>query len=106
MSAGFVHLRVHSEFSLVDGLVRIKPLASTVAEMNMPAVALTDFCNMFAQVKFQRATMGAGIKPLFGADLLIESTVPGEDPSQMVFLAKSLQGYRNLTELVSEIHRT
>ncbi len=104
MSAGFVHLRVHSEFSLVDGLVRIKPLASTVAEMNMPAVALTDFCNMFAQVKFQRATMGAGIKPLFGADLLIESTVPGEDPSQMVFLAKSLQGYRNLTELVSEAY--
>ncbi|RLT92653.1 DNA polymerase III subunit alpha [Ketobacter sp.] len=102
MTQPFVHLRVHSEYSLVDGLVRIKPLAKQCSEMAMPALALTDFCNMFALVKFQRATMDAGIKPIYGADVLIESVQPDEPPSQVVLLAKSLQGYRNLTELVSE----
>ena len=104
MSQPFVHLRVHSEYSLVDGLVRIKPLAKQCSEMGMPALALTDFCNMFALVKFQRATMDAGIKPIYGADVLIESAQPDEPPTQIVLLAKSLQGYRNLTELVSEAY--
>ena len=104
MTQPFVHLRVHSEYSLVDGLVRIKPLAKQCSEMAMPALALTDFCNMFALVKFQRATMDAGIKPIYGADVLIESAQPDEPPSQIVLLAKSLPGYRNLTELVSEAY--
>jgi len=102
MTQSFVHLRLHSEYSLVDGLVRIKPLAKQCAEMGMPALAMTDHCNMFALVKFQRATVDAGIKPIYGADVLIESAQPDEPPSQIVLLAKSLQGYRNLTELVSE----
>lgn len=104
MTNSFVHLRVHSEFSLVDGLVRIKPLANTVAEKGMPAVALTDFCNMFALVKFQRATMGAGVKPIYGADILVQSQNEEDGPSQIVLLAKSLQGYRNITEIVSEAY--
>lgn len=102
MSQPFVHLRIHSEFSLVDGLVRIKPLSKACADMNMPALALTDFCNMFALVKFQRAAMDAGLKPIYGADVLIESAQPEEQPTQLVLLATSLLGYRNLTELVSE----
>ena len=52
MTAQFVHLRLHTEYSLVDGLVRIKPLAAKAAEMGMPAVALTDFNNFFRLVKF------------------------------------------------------
>ena len=101
MPNSFVHLRIHSEYSLVDGLVRIKPLVSPTAAMGMPALALTDHCNMFAMVKFQRAAIGAGLKPIFGADIYLESTQDDEAPSQIVLLAKSLQGYRNLTELVS-----
>ena len=104
MSSSFVHLRIHSEFSLVDGLVRIKPMAKAAAQMGMPAIALTDFCNMFALVKFQRATMGEGLKPIFGADVLVEPMSDEDEPSQIVLLAKSLKGYKNLTELVSEAY--
>ena len=100
----FVHLRLHTEFSLVDGLVRIKPLINRVAELQMPAVAMTDVCNMFAAVKFQRACEGAGIKPVMGVDVLLESLDPADPPTFMVLLAQSLDGYRNLTELVSEAY--
>lgn len=63
MTQQFVHLRLHSEYSLVDGLVRLKPLAQKVAELKMPAVALTDFNNFFGLVKFYKACQSAGIKP-------------------------------------------
>ena len=76
-----------SAYSLVDSLVRIKPLAKRCADMQMPALALTDFCNMFALVKFQRATIDAGIKPIYGADVLVESKFPDEPASQIVLLA-------------------
>ena len=97
MTPQFVHLRMHTEYSLVDGLVRIKPLAKTAAALGMPAIAITDYSNMFALVKFQKAATEAGIKPIYGADVWIEAAQPDEPPSQMVLLAKNLQGYRNLT---------
>jgi DNA polymerase III subunit alpha len=71
MTKEFVHLRLHSEYSLVDGLVRIKPLAKKVAEELMPAVALTDFNNFFGLVKFYKAAQAVGVKPIVGADLLV-----------------------------------
>ena len=61
MPASFVHLRLHTEFSLVDGLVRIKPLVKTLVAMGMPAVAVTDQYNMCSLVKFYKNAMGAGI---------------------------------------------
>ena len=64
MPASFVHLRLHTEYSLVDGLVRVKPLVKTLAGMNMPAVAVTDQNNLCSLVKFYKAAMGAGIKPI------------------------------------------
>ena len=70
MLASFVHLRLHTEYSLVDGLVRIKPLVKTLVGMNMPAVAVTDQNNMCSLVKFYKNAMGAGIKPICGADLV------------------------------------
>ncbi|MDX1694358.1 MAG: DNA polymerase III subunit alpha [Ketobacteraceae bacterium] len=106
MQNSFVHLRLHTEFSLVDGLVRIKPLVNKVAEFQMPAVAMTDVCNMFAAVKFQRACEGAGIKPILGVDVLVESADPKDPPTYMVLLAQSLDGYKNLTELVSDAYLT
>jgi DNA polymerase-3 subunit alpha len=56
----FVHLRLHTEFSLVDGLVRIKPLVARVAELGMPAVAVTDLCNFYGLIKFRKAAFAAG----------------------------------------------
>jgi len=101
MSVPFVHLRVHSEFSLVDGLVRIKPLAKALAGMNMPAVAITDQSNMCSLVKFYKTAMGAGIKPICGADLWLAGADPEAPLSRICFLAMDPKGYRNLTELIS-----
>ena len=101
MTASFVHLRLHTEFSLVDGLVRIKPLVKAVAGAGMPAVAVTDMSNMCSLVKFYKTAMGAGIKPICGADIWLAS--PDEDGplSRLTLLAMNAQGYRNLTELIS-----
>ena len=101
----FVHLRLHSEFSLVDGLVRIKPLAKKVAELGMPAVALTDFNNFFAAVKFYKATQAAGVKPIIGADMLVLDESGEGSPTQLVLLVKDQVGYANLTKLISKAYQ-
>ncbi len=101
MTVSFVHLRLHTEYSLVDGLVRVKPLIKAVAAAGMPAVAVTDMSNMCALVKFYKAAMGGGIKPLCGADLWLAGR--GEDAplSRLTLLAMDARGYRHLTELIS-----
>ena len=101
MSAQFVHLRVHSEFSLIDSLVRIKPLIKTVADRGMAAVAVTDQANMCSLVRFYQGAQGAGLKPLCGCDLWVENIHPDEAPSQLVLLCINTKGYKNLLELVS-----
>jgi DNA polymerase-3 subunit alpha len=104
----FVHLHLHTEYSLVDSVVRIQSetegvpgLMDAVATMGMPAVALTDQSNLFAMVKFYRAAQSAGIKPIVGVDLLIHE--PGEraEPSRLVLLCQNHVGYLNLNRLVS-----
>ena len=105
MTPQFVHLRLHSEYSLVDGLVRIKPLAKKVAEMGMPAVALTDFNNFFGLVKFYKATQAAGIKPILGADLLIQDETGEGKPTQLLLLVADQSGYQNLTKLISRAYQ-
>ncbi|WP_260956618.1 DNA polymerase III subunit alpha [Pseudomonas citri] len=101
MPASFVHLRLHTEYSLVDGLVRIKPLVKTLAGMNMPAVAVTDQNNMCSLVKFYKTAMGAGIKPICGADLWLSNKDPDAPLSRISLLVMNPLGYRNLTELIS-----
>ncbi len=101
----FVHLRVHSEFSLIDGLVRIKSLVSTVAKMEMPAVAVTDQANMCSLVRFYQGTQYAGIKPISGCDIWLENPIAGEPPTQLVLLCMNTQGYKNLMELVSDSYQ-
>jgi DNA polymerase-3 subunit alpha len=101
MSVSFVHLRLHTEYSLVDGLVRIKPLVKSLAAMNMPAVAVTDHSNMCALVKFYKAAMGAGIKPICGTDLWLAGAGADSPLSRISLLAMDAQGYRNITELIS-----
>lgn len=96
----FIHLRVHTEYSLVDGIVRIKPLVKALAKDAMPAVAITDVCNLFALVKFYKAAQGAGIKPICGSDLPMIS--PQDDASAAItLLVQNKIGYHNLTCLIS-----
>ncbi|MDN6296581.1 MAG: DNA polymerase III subunit alpha [Halomonas sp.] len=101
MTVPFVHLRVHSEFSLVDGLVKIKSLVSTTAEREMPALALTDETNLFGLVKFYTAAQGAGLKPIIGSDVWLVNPHDAAHPYRLTLLAMNDTGYRNLTELIS-----
>ncbi|MDC0598880.1 DNA polymerase III subunit alpha, partial [Gammaproteobacteria bacterium] len=101
----FVHLRVHSEYSVVDGLVRVKALASRVAELGMPAVAITDHVNFYALIKFYTAANASGIKPICGCDLLIADDENLEETSLLVLLVKNQTGYRHLTELISRAYQ-
>jgi DNA polymerase-3 subunit alpha len=96
----FVHLHVHSEFSLVDGVVRIGPLMKMAAEAGMPAVALTDQCNLFGMVRFYKAAMKAGLKPIIGVDAWLEEPDQA-GPARMSLLCQDEAGYRNLCRLVS-----
>ncbi|AQZ93275.1 DNA polymerase III subunit alpha [Halopseudomonas phragmitis] len=101
MNHSFIHLRVHTEFSLVDGLVKVKPLIKTVGEAGMPAVAVTDQSNMCSLVKFYKTAMGAGIKPISGVDVWLVGRDDDDQLTRMTLLAMDAKGYRNLTELVS-----
>ena len=101
MQPTFVHLRVHTEYSLVDGLVRIKPLVAAAKAGAMPAVAVTDQSNLFAMVKFYKAAQGAGIKPIVGTDLWLANPNDANNPTRLTLLCKDAAGYRNLSELVS-----
>ncbi|MFO1423627.1 MAG: DNA polymerase III subunit alpha [Candidatus Competibacteraceae bacterium] len=98
MTTPFVHLRLHTEYSLVDGLIRIKSLVRQVAAAGMPAVAVTDMSNLFALIKFYRAALGAGIKPIVGVEAWVRRQ--GE-PARLVLLCQNLTGYHHLTRLVS-----
>jgi len=96
----FVHLRLHTEYSLVDGIVRVPELMAAVSAAGMPAVALTDQSNLFAMVKFYKEALSAGVKPLIGVDAWIREA--GERAaSRIVFLCQDLNGYRHLTQLVT-----
>ena len=95
----FVHLHLHTEYSLIDSLVRIKPLVKTVREYGMPASAVTDHNNLFALVKFYRAAQSEGIKPIIGVDMRLHDGT--ESTTRLVLLCQNDIGYRNLTRLVS-----
>ena len=105
MEATFVHLRVHSEYSLVDGLVRVKPLVKQVVSSGMPAVALTDQSNLFALVRFYQAALAAGVKPIAGVDAWIRNPEDANKPFRLVLLVQNQAGYKNLTRLVSRSYR-
>ncbi|RTR39267.1 DNA polymerase III subunit alpha [Shewanella canadensis] len=100
----FVHLRVHSDFSMSDGLAKVKPIIGKVTELGMPAVALTDQTNLCGLVKFYGACHGAGIKPLIGADFWVQ--VPGIEKEfcAITVLAMNNDGYKNLTLLISDAY--
>ena len=97
----FVHLRVHSDFSMVDGLQKIGPIVSAAAANNMPALALTDQMNMCGLVRFYGSAHGKGIKPIVGADFWVQSDELGDEQFRLTLLAMDNDGYQNITLLIS-----
>ncbi len=100
MTVSFTHLHLHSEYSLVDSTIRIKALVAACVRDGIPAVALTDECNMFALVKFYKACNAAGIKPIGGCDLQV-SAPDDPRPWRLTLLCQDHEGYLNLSRLVS-----
>jgi DNA polymerase-3 subunit alpha len=101
MSAGFVHLHLHSEYSMVDSTVRIPALVARCKAQGMPAVALTDQNNLFGLVKFYRKAMAQGVKPIIGLDLRIVNDEDPEHPFTLLLFVQNNDGYRKLSELVT-----
>jgi DNA polymerase-3 subunit alpha len=104
MPEQFVHLHLHTDYSLIDGLVRIKPLVNQVAEAGMPAVAITDQHNLFAAVKLFNAAMQAGVKPILGADLRLRDHNDAKQSTRFVVLCMNMTGFHNLSRLLSRAY--
>lgn len=104
MTARFVHLHVHSEYSLVDSTIRIGSLVSACAKADLPALALTDQVNLFALVKFYKDAEKAGIKPIAGADLWVANPADRNKPTRLTLLAQNRDGYLNLSRLISRAY--
>ncbi len=103
---GFVHLHVHTEYSLVDSVVRVPDLVAAAAAAGMPAVAITDQCNLFGLVKFYRAALAAGVQPIVGAEVWYAGSADKgpadrQEPARLVLLCRNLAGYRNLSRLLT-----
>ncbi|MCD9542420.1 DNA polymerase III subunit alpha [Photobacterium carnosum] len=101
----FIHLRVHSDYSMIDGLAKVKPIVKRAAELGMPALALTDFTNLCGLVKFYFAAHDAGLKPIIGADFKVQSQDMGDELFELTILAANNEGYKNLTLLISEAYQ-
>jgi len=97
----FVHLRMHSEYSVSDGIVRIEEAVARAKADGMPALALTDAANLFGMVRFYRAAREAGVKPLIGADCWVQNDADREKPYRLLLLCASHAGYLRLCELLS-----
>jgi DNA polymerase III subunit alpha len=97
----FVHLHLHTEFSLIDGMIKINELAEKVANMNMPAIAVTEQCQTFSAVKFYRAMQNQGIKPIIGSEVRVVKDNINEDFS-LLLLSQHFEGYQNLSRLISK----
>ena len=102
----FVHLRLHSEYSIVDGTVRIDQAIARAGEDAMPALALTDLSNVFGLVKFYQEARSRGVKPILGCDAWIANDADRERPSRALLLCQTRDGYRRLCELLTRAYRS
>ncbi len=101
----FVHLKVHSDFSMINGLAKVKPLVKAAVANNMVAMALTDFSNFCGLVKFYGEALGSGLKPIIGADIFVRPEPDSEDFFELTLLAKNNTGYHNITLLLSKAYQ-
>jgi DNA polymerase-3 subunit alpha len=101
LQPGFIHLHLHSEYTLADSVVRLPALVKKTAELNMPAVAVTDQGNLFGLVKFYKACLKAGVKPLVGADIFVAAPDTTDGYAALVLLCRNDVGYQNLKRLIT-----
>ncbi len=102
----FIHLRLHSEYSIVDGIVRIDDAVGLAVADRMPALALTDLSNLFGMVKFYQAARGKGIKPIIGCDVWISNDANRDQPHRLLLLCRNHQGYLRLCDLLTRAYRS
>jgi DNA polymerase-3 subunit alpha len=98
----FVHLRVHTEYSLVDSLLRVDALVDAVAEQRMPACAITDQGNVSALVKFYKPALARGVKPIVGADVWVAESLEDREPSRLTLLCQNRAGFKRLSALLTK----
>lgn len=101
----FVHLRLHSEFSVVDGIVRVDDAVEQARVDGMPALGLTDLANVFALVKFYKAARSRGVKPIIGCDVWVSNDANRDQPFRLLLLCRNREGYHRLCELLSRAYR-
>lgn len=103
-SPRYVHLRLHSEYSVTDGIVRIGDAVKRAAADGMPALAVTDLCNLFGLVKFYTGARGKGVKPIVGADVWIANPEAPDAAYRLLLLARNRVGYQQLCELLTKAY--
>ncbi|WP_301099236.1 DNA polymerase III subunit alpha, partial [Otariodibacter sp.] len=101
----FVHLKVHSDFSMINGLAKVKPLVKACVANNMVAMAITDFTNFCGLVKFYGESLNSGVKPIVGVDILVRPEPESDDFYELTLLAKNNTGYHNITLLISKAYQ-
>src|ERR1700746_2199467 len=111
-SKDFVHLHLHTDYSLLDGAIQINPLASRLEELGMKSCAMTDHGNMYGAISFYNTMKARGIKPIIGCETYVAAgsrkdrgarSTPGEKVNyHLILLAKDFDGYRNLARLTSK----
>src|SRR3954467_5004955 len=100
----FIHLRLHSEYSVADGIVRIDDAIAKAAADGMPALALTDLANLFGMVKFYKAARSKGIKPIIGCDVLVAAEDARMPPSRALLLCQNREGYLRLCDWLTRAY--
>jgi DNA polymerase-3 subunit alpha len=105
-AVGFVHLRLHSEYSIVDGMVRIDDAVALAAADGMPALALTDLANVFGMVKFYKGARARGVKPIIGCDVWITHDSERDAPHRLLLLCQSREGYLKLADWLTRAYRS
>ena len=105
MQPAFIHLRLHSEYSIVDGIVRVDEAVAAAKADGMPALALTDLSNVFGMVKFYKEARSQGVKPIIGCDLWLTHEADRDNPHRVLLLAQNYDGYLRLCELLTRAYR-
>jgi len=100
----FVHLRLHSEYSITDGIVQIDQAISAAANDGMPALGISDLANLFGMVKFYKGARGKGVKPVIGADVWIQNEAERDKPYRVLLICKNRAGYGQLCELLTKAY--
>src|SRR5438128_12664025 len=104
MAARFVHLRLHTEYSIVDGMARVEDAVAAAAADGMPALAITDAANLFGAIKFYQAAREAGVQPIIGCDAWISNERNRDAAYRVTLIARSREGYLALCELLSRAY--